>query len=63
MIKAIIFDLDGTLINIKKAQDDACFTFYNTYGFNKKTSFEVFVKKWDKVTDKYYSLYIKRKDS
>lgn len=63
MISTIFFDLDGTLIDQKTAQNEACKTLYETYGFNSVVSESEFIQKWDKLTELYYDMYLKRECS
>ena len=57
MIKYIFFDLDETLIDIKKAQNDAIESLYGLYGFNNIVDLNSFIKKWDELTDYHYKFY------
>ena len=57
MIKYIFFDLDETLIDIKKAQNIAIESLFNLYNFDKKTDLDSFIKKWDDLTDFHYKFY------
>ena len=57
MIKYIFFDLDETLIDIKKAQNIAIESLFNLYDFNKVIDLNSFVKKWDDLTDYHYKFY------
>lgn len=60
MKKWIFFDLDITLIDIKKAQNAAIEDLYNIYKFNKKVDLESFIKKWDDLTDYHYAFYTRK---
>lgn len=62
-MKFIYFDLDETIIDIKKAQNLACEYLYNYYGFYKKVDVETFIIKWDELTDYHYSFYTKKEIS
>ncbi len=57
MIKYVFFDLDETLIDIKKAQNNAIKSLFEMFGFNNKTTLEDFTKKWDELTDFHYKFY------
>lgn len=57
MIKYVFFDLDHTLIDTKSAEDVGIGLLYETYGFNKISSLEDFIKKWNELTKHYYKLY------
>ena len=63
MKKWIFFDLDITLIDIKKAQNAAIEDLYNIYNFNKKVDLESFIKKWDDLTDYHYAFYTRKEIS
>ncbi len=60
MITTIFFDLDGTLIDQKTAQNCACRTLYKKYGFDAVVSEVEFLKKWDSLTELHYESYLKR---
>lgn len=57
MIKYVFFDLDETLIDIKKAQNEAIKSLYIKYQFTDRTTLEEFTKKWDDLTDYHYKFY------
>ena len=57
MIKYLFFDLDETLIDIKKAQNIAIESLFNLYNFDKRTKLDAFIKKWDDLTDFHYKFY------
>lgn len=57
MIKYVFFDLDETLIDIKKAQNIAIECLFGLYGFNNVTDLNSFIKKWDELTDYHYKFY------
>ena len=57
MIKYVFFDLDETLIDIKKAQNVAIESLFRLYGFNNATDINSFIKKWDELTDYHYKFY------
>ena len=57
MIKYVFFDLDETLIDIKKAQNIAIETLFGLYAFNNVTDINSFIKKWDELTDYHYKFY------
>ncbi|MBR6034120.1 MAG: HAD family hydrolase [Clostridia bacterium] len=61
--KWIFFDLDITLIDIKKAQYAAIEDLYNIYNFKGKTDLESFIKKWDELTDYHYAFYTRKEIS
>lgn len=63
MKKWIFFDLDITLIDVKKAQYAAIEDLYNLYKFNKKTDLASFTKKWDDLTDYHYAFYTRKEIS
>ena len=60
MKKWIFFDLDGTLVDVKKAQYSAIEDLYQIYKFNKKTDLEAFTKKWDDLTNYHYAFYTRK---
>ena len=47
MKKQIFFDLDITLIDVKKVQYKAIEDLYNIYNFSNRTDVNSFIKKWD----------------
>ena len=56
-IKAVLFDLDDTLINSKKAEYNAICEFKNLYNeFNQIEDIE-FAKSWSKITMEIYEKY------
>lgn len=56
-IKAILFDLDDTLVNSKKAEYNAICKFKSLYSqFNKVTDIN-FAKAWSKITMEMYEKY------
>ncbi len=57
MVKYVFFDLDETLIDIKKAQNIAIESLFNLYDFNKVIDLNSFIKKWDELTDYHYKFY------
>ena len=59
----IYFDLDGTLIDIKKAQRGACRSLYSEYSFEKVTDLESFCQTWDTLTEYHYAFYTEKKIS
>lgn len=61
--KFIFFDLDITLIDVKKAQYAAISELYWEYGFNAKTDLNSFIKKWDEITDYHYAFYTRKEIS
>ena len=63
MKKWIFFDLDITLIDVKKAQYVAIEDLYNIYKFNEKTDLTSFTKKWDELTDYHYAFYTRKEIS
>ena len=60
MIKYVFFDIDETLIDIKKAQNSAIISIFNKFSFNKKTNLEAFAKKWDELTHYHYEFYSRK---
>ncbi len=60
MITTIFFDLDGTLIDQKHAQDIAILSLYKKYGFDLVCNIKVFSNAWDKLTEFYYDAYLRR---
>ena len=63
MKKWIFFDLDITLIDVKKAQYAAIEDLYNIYNFSEKTDLSSFVKMWDDLTDYHYAFYTRKEIS
>lgn len=63
MMKYIFFDLDITLIDVKKAQYAAIEDLYNIYAFNNVVDLHSFSKKWDELTDYHYAFYTKKEIS
>ena len=63
MKKWIFFDLDITLIDVKKAQYAAIQDLYNIYKFDEKTDLVSFTKKWDELTDYHYAFYTRKEIS
>lgn len=63
MIKYVFFDLDETLIDIKKAQNLACEKLFMRYGFNNHTTLQDFLKTWDELTEFHYAFYTQKKIS
>ena len=63
MKKWIFFDLDITLIDVKKAQYAAIEDLYNIYNFREKTDLASFTKKWDDLTDYHYAFYTRKEIS
>ena len=63
MKKWIFFDLDITLINVKKAQYAAIEDLYNIYNFREKTDLASFTKLWDDLTDYHYAFYTRKEIS
>ena len=63
MKKWIFFDLDITLIDIKKAQYAAIEDLYNIYNFSDKVDLSSFTKKWDELTDYHYAFYTRKEIS
>ena len=62
-MKYIFFDLDITLIDIKKAQNSAVEELYNVYNFSSKVDVSTFVKKWDELTEYHYAFYTRKEIS
>lgn len=63
MINTIYFDIDGTIIDIKKAQNLACEYMYKYYRFDEKDNLENFLKKWDELTEYHYPFYTRKEIS
>ncbi len=63
MIKYVLFDLDETLIDIKKAQNSAGEKLFMRYGFNNHTTLQDFLKTWDELTEYHYAFYTKKEIS
>lgn len=63
MKKWIFFDLDITLIDVKKAQYAAIEDLYNIYKFDEKIDLASFTKKWDDLTDYHYAFYTRKEIS
>lgn len=63
MKKWIFFDLDSTLIDVKKAQYAAIEYLYNIYKFDEKVDLISFTKKWDDLTDYHYAFYTRKEIS
>ena len=62
-MKYIFFDLDITLIDVKKAMRDAIIELYNLYNFSLKVDADSFIKKWDEITDYHYAFYTRKEIS
>ena len=62
-MKYIFFDLDITLIDIKKAQNAAIEYLYKKYNFSNVTNLEDFVSKWDELTEYHYAFYTRKEIS
>ena len=62
-MKYIFFDLDITLIDVKKAQYAAIEDLYNVYKFDKVVDVDTFIKKWDELTDYHYAFYTRKEIS
>ncbi|NLE04574.1 MAG: HAD family hydrolase [Crenarchaeota archaeon] len=63
MIDTVFFDLDGTLLDVKNAQNKACELLFFNYNFSEKTEINDFMFFWDKITEKYYADFIKYKST
>ena len=63
MKKWLFFDLDITLIDIKKAQYKAIEDLYSIYNFSDKTDLSSFTKTWDDLTDYHYAFYTRKEIS
>lgn len=59
-MKYVFFDLDETLIDVKKAQNEGVRSLYKKYDFESKTDIDTFIKKWDELTDYHYQFYSKK---
>lgn len=62
-MKYIFFDLDNTLIDIKKAQNTAIKDLYNLYNFSDKVDLQTFIIKWDDLTNFHYAFYTRKEIS
>lgn len=62
-IKVILFDLDDTLINSKKAQFNAICKFKKQYKEFEQTEENEFAKLWKKITSEKYEKYLKNEIS
>lgn len=62
-MKYIFFDLDKTLIDVKKAQYAAIKDLYNIYQFSSVIDVSSFTKKWDELTDYHYAFYTRKEIS
>lgn len=62
-MKYIFFDLDITLIDVKKAQYAAIEDLYNIYKFDNIVDVDTFTKKWDELTDYHYAFYTRKEIS
>ena len=62
-MKYIFFDLDITLIDVKKAQYAAIEDLYNIYKFDRVIDVTSFIKKWDELTDYHYAFYTRKEIS
>ena len=62
-MKYIFFDLDFTLIDVKKAQYVAIEDLYNIYKFDSVIDITSFIKKWDELTDYHYAFYTRKEIS
>lgn len=62
-MKYIFFDLDITLIDIKKAQNLAIEYLYNFYKFDDRIDIDSFIRKWDELTDYHYAFYTRKEIS
>lgn len=56
-IKAVLFDLDDTLVNSKKAEYNAICEFKRGYDEFKQIGNDEFAKSWNKITMKIYERY------
>ncbi len=63
MIKAVFFDVDGTLVDHKGAQYYGCRGLYNYLGLPGKVDFQAFLSKWDELTVYHYDSYVRRECS
>lgn len=59
----IFFDLDFTLIDVKKAQYAAIKDLYHIYKFDNIVDVEAFTKKWDELTDYHYAFFTRKEIS
>ena len=62
-MKYVFFDLDITLIDVKKAMRDAIVELYNLYNFSDKVDVQSFIDKWDELTDYHYAFYTRKEIS
>lgn len=58
-MKFVVFDLEDTLIDTKKAKNSAIERFFYEYKFNVSTTLSEFIKKWKELAEYYHSLYEK----
>lgn len=56
----IFFDLDITLIDVKKAQYAAIEDLYKIYNFADRVDVKSFIAKWDELTDFHYAFYTRK---
>ena len=62
-MKYVFFDLDITLIDVKKAMRDAIVELYSLYNFSDKVDVQSFIDKWDELTDYHYAFYTRKEIS
>lgn len=63
MIKAVFFDVDGTLVNHKNAQHYGCRELYNYLELSGTVDLQAFLRKWDELTVYHYDSYVRRECS
>lgn len=63
MITSIYFDIDGTLIDIKAAQNKACSFLYQYGHFDDVTDEQSFTQTWDRLTEYHYDFYTRKEIS
>ena len=62
-IKAVLFDVDDTLINTRKAQENAISEFRRFYKEFKDADDKEFKEKWNDITEECYNKYLAKEYS